>query len=213
MAELEIAVRDADGNLQPLGIRGGRQLVVDDVAAEQLAAILAELQEGLKVVIPLITGSTAGPASYPTGGFVVDVSAQLATVAFFMLAPLQVGPNLPPVHFEYSLNQPSNGRVRVKVMRHRYDRLQQINGITGQPAGVSIATTSGARTGQASPDTVDAGPGLAGADPTLPAHTHAFDVMYQHQHAVTHAQTNTESVELPNGTDLSAALFAWLAVA
>jgi hypothetical protein len=145
-------------------------------------------------------GSTTGPASYATGGFVVDLSADFSSVDFFQLAIETVGANLPPCHFEVTRNSPTNGKVTVKVMRHRYDRATVPQGGVGNaPTGVTVQTskqnsdgesghthdttigalgttnkTSGAPSATAAPTA-----GIASA-PGTNTHTHTTDIDHTH---------------------------------
>lgn len=159
-----------------------------------------------------VTGSTSGPANYVAGGFVVDLSASLSSVDFFMLAVTAVGPNLPPCHYEYALNVPANGKITVKVMRHRYDKLTAIGNVSGAPSGVTVANASGQTTSanQSSPLTPTTGVEGSAADDAT--HTHTMDTLYQHQHGNTQAQTDGASVEVAAATDLSGTTWRYLAV-
>lgn len=91
----------------------------------------------------IVTGNVTGPNPYAAGGFTVDLSATFATVSYFAMAITTVGANLPPAHYEYALDSPSAGKVTVKVMRHRYDKVSSVDNVSGQPAGVTVQTTSG----------------------------------------------------------------------
>lgn len=87
------------------------------------------------------TDELVGPASYATGGFVF--SSGLGALSYFALEIKTVGPNLPPCHFEYTLNSPGAGDVTIKIMRHQFDRTPSLSSVTGLPAGVSSAAASG----------------------------------------------------------------------
>jgi hypothetical protein len=163
----------------------------------------------------IVTGNLAGPNPYASGGFTVDLSASFASVDFFALSILSVGTNLPPAHYEYTLNSPGAGQVKVKVMRHRYDRP---TAVTGQPAGVSIGASSGQLTAAAAgtvstavqAQAVDAlGSGTAQNTNHQHSHQHATNILYEHSHTLT--ETNAASTEL-GGVDLSGTTWRYLAV-
>lgn len=173
----------------------------------------------------VLTGSVSGPNPYAAGGFDVDLSATFATISFFALSITTIGPNLPPVHYEYALDTPAVGKVRVKIMRHRYDKVDAGNSATSQPGGVTLATSSGqnvvseaAHTHTQSALTAQAVDAVGGAGNATrvsvatgagTSHTHAMNTLYQHTHAAT--QTDAASVEL-GAVDLSGSTWRWLAV-
>lgn len=124
------------------------------------AATAEDLASHTHTGLPVV-GTVSGPASYSTGGFVVDLSADLTDVDFLALSLLTPG-NLPPCHLEYALNTPSAGKVTVKVMRHRYDRLTSVDAVSNPPSGVTVQTASGQTVAAES------------------AHTHSVDVNHDH---------------------------------
>ncbi len=89
----------------------------------------------------------AGPASYPTGGFVIDLSATYATLTRLKLM-VQKGKrgSLPMGRLEITLNSPSAGKATVKVQKHQYERVSSFDNVTGQPGGVTVQAASGATT-------------------------------------------------------------------
>lgn len=191
------------------------------------------------------TDSFSGPASYSTGG--ITIATGLASVDHLKLFVSVPGANLPPCVFVYSR---SGGNVTVKLMRRRYDKLTGIGAVTGLPAGVSSAATSGQTYvteqshthsiehdhGSVTSGTPIAGGGgvtLQAVSPTsISTHTHPFDVpnftgdsgipsvahthtwnnLYQHQHSTTLTETDPALSELPAGTNLSGATFAYRAI-
>ena len=91
----------------------------------------------------VVTGEYTGPASYPTGGFVIDLSASYSAVNSIELAVKTVGANLPVAHYEFLHDTPDPGKITVKVMRHRYSRLSSIGNVQNQPASVTVQATAG----------------------------------------------------------------------
>lgn len=199
-----------------LTLPGGGWATWEDGLGWQVYRSTGQILAG--AVLDLLTGNVSGPNPYAAGGFTVDLTASVSSVDFFGLAVLIVGPNLPPHHCEYTLNSPDPGKVKVKVMRHRYDKLDAGNSATSQPGGVTLATTSGqlsvAAAGTVSTAvnalSVDAlGTGNAQNTSHQHSHQHAMNVLYQHTHAAT--ETNAASVEL-GAVDLSGTTWRYLAV-
>ena len=118
--------------------------------------------------------SVSGPASYSTGGFTHDASADFSTIKF--VRPVVTTPgSLPPCDFEIDVDKTQAGteafgQCAIKIVRERYDRAT-ISSITGLPAGV---------TGQASK--------FAAATTTGSSHTHDFS----HGHTVESATPDTD---------------------
>lgn len=82
-------------------------------------------------------------ASYTTGGLVFDLSATYSSLnsVFLTISNLST---MAAVRPEYALNSPSAGKVTVKLLKKRYVRVSSIDaGVTGQPAGVTVRTSSG----------------------------------------------------------------------
>ena len=169
------------------------------------------------------TGSTAGPASYATGGF--TIATGLAAVSFADVQVQTVGANLPPCHFEFTR---SGGNITVKAMRHRYDEPgASVGAVSGLPAGVSAAAASGqsydantthlhtinhdhGATTSAAPTAGGVGVNTLLGSGNLSTHTHSFDVpnytgnsgTTTHVHTFDslyehqHAVTNTQTDEI-----------------
>lgn len=110
-----------------------------------------------------IADEYVGPASYPTGGFVIDLSKTFSSLNSLDLVVKKGsrGANLPAVRYEIVLDSPGAGQATVKIVRKRYDRTSTIGNVSGQPAGVTIQAASGVVTSSES------------------AHTHGMD----HDHA------------------------------
>lgn len=104
-----------------------------------------------------------GPTSYPTGGFVVDLSKTFSSLTFFDNPVVKKGLRgvLPAVRYEIVLNSPTAGKATIKIIRKRYDRTSTVGNVTGQPVGVTVQATSGVASSSES------------------AHTHSID----HDHA------------------------------
>lgn len=138
------------------------------------------------------TDEILGPVSYASGGFVV--STGLASLNFFSLETKIPGANLPPCHFEYSLNTPAAGQATVKIVRHQYSRTPSLGSVSSLPAGVTAQSSSNQTYDVESVHThnMDHNHGavtsstntLAGGGTTLDltgpinisSHTHSFDV-------------------------------------
>lgn len=200
----------------------------------------------------VFTGDVNGPASYSTGGFVVDLSASLSTLEYLELAITTVGANLPPCHYEIQLNRDASafaqGKALVKIMRDRYDEAS-VGNVSGEPGGVSVRAAkfaTGLSTGSshthginhdhpiatsavptAGGDGVNAGIGglsiadhthtvdvasFTGTTPSGGTHSHDRSIEYDHNHSVTNTQTNSASVEITAGTNLSGTTWRFLAV-
>lgn len=170
----------------------------------------------------ITTGEVDGPASYATGGFELDLTDEVVSLQFVSLAIETVGPNLPPAHYEITINDPDSGIATIKVMRHRYDKLTSVDDVSGQPGGVTVQAASGATTSTSNEDvsttgaaaTVDAGAGSGAAqnEAHTHSHSHTFDSIYEHGHDVTQTETDAESVELAATTDLSGTTWRYFAV-
>lgn len=97
----------------------------------------------------LWTDRQAGPASYTGGGFTVVTT--LTTVASFDAWIDTAGPNLGAVSFEFILNSPSAGSVKVKVLQEKFNLLDSLGGPTGLPAGVTSPASSGSNVATETP--------------------------------------------------------------
>jgi len=143
-----------------------------------------------------ITGEYTGPSSYPTGGFVIDLTATYSSLNDLDLVAFKtLGSSLNlPHHYEYTLNSPVAGKATVKIVRHRYDKATSFGNVQNQPVGVTVQTASGqtASAEAAHTHAIDHDHGSfntgvasdAGADSLLDAigpggygnHTHAVDL-------------------------------------
>lgn len=138
-----------------------------------------------------------GPSSYPTGGFVVDLSSTFSSITSFGLTPQKGNRgSLPFGREEFILNSPSAGKVTVKLQGYQYSRVSSLDNITGQPSGVTIQAASGSKVSadtththdmthdhaaQASAAMTAAGAGVDtdALGQALDAHTHSVDVPSQ----------------------------------
>lgn len=134
--------------------------------------------------------------SYPTGGFVVDLSDTFSTINFFdnpVVKKGSRGSNLPSVRYEITRNSPSAGQATIKIVRKRYDRTSTVGNVSGQPSGVTIQATAGVSTSSESSHThsidhdhgsfasaaASTGAGQVLLDvlgPSLANHTHTLDL-------------------------------------
>jgi len=86
---------------------------------------------------------TAGPSSYPTGGFTLDLSATFSSLTFVAIAVKKGTRNNWGIgHEEITLNSPAVGQAKVKVLKHQQTRVSSWDSITGQPVGVTVQTTN-----------------------------------------------------------------------
>lgn len=123
-----------------------------------------------------------GPASYATGGMVVDLSKTMSSLNSLDLVVKKGsrGANLPLVRYETTLNSPSAGKATVKIVRKRVSEVSVIGNINAgsQPAGVTIQPTSGV------------------ASSNEAAHTHSID--HDHPSFTSGAPSNTGASVLLN---------------
>lgn len=85
-----------------------------------------------------------GPAVYPSGGFVLDLSTWLASLNLLWLVTVAGSRGvLPACDLEVALDSPGAGMATVRVLRLRHDRLATVDGAAGQPAGVALAAAAG----------------------------------------------------------------------
>lgn len=95
-----------------------------------------------------------GPSSYPTGGFVVDLSDFYSAINFADLVVKKgARGSLPAVDVVPILDSPGAGQVTFKLMRRRYNRVSAVGNVQSQPAGVTIRSTSGTSSGAESSHT------------------------------------------------------------
>ncbi len=98
-------------------------------------------------------GDISGPASYATGGFLLDLSATFSTLGFVDLSVETLG-TLMPVHYVFTLNKDltganAPGKCVIKVMRDRYDAMT-VGNVSGNPASTTVQaskTATGTTTG------------------------------------------------------------------
>lgn len=159
-----------------------------------------------------LSGNVSGPASYSTGGFVLDLSGTFPTSLDFLALQLEVEDvDLPPHQIVVTRNSPAAGQATIKVMRHRYDKTTAIGNVTGQPAGVTVQAASGATTAAAQSPGINPTTGVAGLAADDATHSHVDNNIYEHQHGQTHTQTDDASVELAAGTNIAGATWRYMA--
>lgn len=141
-----------------------------------------------------IFAEKTGPSSYTTGGFVIDLTSTFSSLNSFK-AVVKKGTrgNVPFGRFEILLNSPTSGKVTVLVRKYQQEKVTAIGNVTGQPAGVTVQTSSGQVGASESSHTHDAThdhaaqasaamtAGGAGVDtdagaPAINTHTHSVDV-------------------------------------
>lgn len=106
------------------------------------------------VTIPkIVGGSVSGPASYATGGFVLDLSATFSFLRFLSIE-ITTFTGLQCDDYEVILNQDtagtfSPGKAVIKLLNHPYDKFS-VGNVTGNPGGTATqsalfaaGTTSG----------------------------------------------------------------------
>lgn len=106
------------------------------------------------VTVPKIAvGNVSPPASYATGGFLLDLSASFVNLGAVRLSVETLG-SLPPCHFQILYNVDTTGaqafgKCVIKIMRHRYDKasLGAVSGIPGGTATQSALFAAGTTTG------------------------------------------------------------------
>lgn len=144
----------------------------------------------------VIVRTEAGPSSYATGGWVIDLSTFLSSVGFAQLVTvLGSRGNLPAADLHVDLDTPTAGKVTVKVMRRRYDRVSAYGNVTGQPAGVTVAAASGQTTGSEAAHTHSSThdhASFTSAGPTSGAGQVLLDVVGAQQ------ETHTHTLDLPS---------------
>lgn len=134
--------------------------------------------------------------SYPTGGFVVDLTKTFSTINFLdspVVKKGSRGANLPAVRYEITRNSPIAGKATIKIVRKRYDRTSTVGNVSGQPVGVTIQAASGVASSSESSHThaidhnhtsfsstaASVGTGQVLLDvlgPSLADHTHTLDL-------------------------------------
>lgn len=208
------------------------------------------LPEGTVPFTTTTVGNVSGPASYATGGFVLNLSATFPAALSALMLQLEVeDADLLPHQLVVTRDSPAAGQATIKVMRVRYDKATAIGNVSGQPAGVTVQAASGAPTateaahthavdvpaftgtsgaGQSAAIAPVAGVNINAADDathTHPidhdhasfssaagaAHAHVDDNIYEHQHGLTDTQTDAAYAELAAGTDISTAVWRYLA--
>lgn len=106
------------------------------------------------VTVPkIVYGNKSGPASYATGGFELDLTADFRFIDF-LTVEIETNGSLVPSRFRYTRNQDTAGafapgKAVIKIMREQYDKLTFGNvsglpgGVTAQSVKFAAATTTG----------------------------------------------------------------------
>ncbi len=135
-----------------------------------------------------------GPASYPSGGFVIDLSATYSSLTSLRLV-IKKGTrgSVPFGRFDVDLDSPSPGKATVLIRGFTQTRVSSFDTVTGQPAGVTVQTVAGqtvtadsSHTHEATHDhaaqlsaamtAAGAGVALDALAPALDTHTHSVDL-------------------------------------
>lgn len=110
-------------------------------------------------------------------------------------------------------NRTSSGGTYDTVSHtHTMDHNHAVTPASGAPTGATAFTLALALQPNSSTHThtVDL-PNFTASVVAESAHTHTWNNIFQHQHALTNTQTDTAAVELANGTNLSTSRFNYLA--
>lgn len=166
--------------MSPLLPNDGDTLMFDAVSGLWIAAVPPG-----GYPFTFLIANTSGPVSYAAGGFVLDLSATFTDVKYFD-AVVETPAGLMPYRFEIARNTPSAGKVTIKVMRVRYDKVSSVDSITGAPGGVTVQAASGATVASESTHTHGVG-------------TFANTAEAVHTHDVTHDHPSFSSAGAPAG--------------
>lgn len=106
------------------------------------------------VTVPIVTyGNVSGPASYATGGFLLDLSATYSFIKFLSIEIETPGTILSD-EYEIALNQDTTGafapgKAVIKLLVDKYDKMS-VGNVSGNPASTTVeasktatATTTG----------------------------------------------------------------------
>lgn len=178
------------------------------------------------------TYSQAGPASYATGGFALDASADFSWLGFVDVVLTTRG-TLGACDYEVDLNVDTSGaeafgKAVVKVVREVYDKAT-VGDVSGNPAGTTVQTAKAAAastSGSSHTHTIDhnhpsatsgamtegGGGNNAGAGANLSAHTHTVDIANftgsstaaTHTHDRSFEYEHDHAVSAPTTTDVAA---------
>ncbi len=98
-----------------------------------------------------------GPSSYSAGGFVIDMSSTFSSLNSCSVA-IKKGTrgNVPFGRFEISIDSPGPGKATVLVRNYSHTRASSFDAVTGQPAGVTVQSSSGQTVASESAHTHDA---------------------------------------------------------
>lgn len=94
------------------------------------------------VTIPkIVGGSVSGPASYATGGFLLDLSATFSFLRFLSIE-ITTFSGLECDDYEIALNQNTSGvfspgQAVIKLLNHPYDKFS-VGNVTGNPGGTAV---------------------------------------------------------------------------
>lgn len=173
------------------------------------------------VSVPFIAyGNKSGPASYATGGFELDLTAQLSFVRYLSLEIETVG-SLASDEYEVLLNRDTSGvfapgKAVIRLLRDRYDKTT-VGAVTGEPGSVSVraskfatATTSGSShthsidhdhpsTTSGTPTAAGSGVDAAAAAAAVAGHTHSVDVANFTGNSAATTHTHDRSWEYEHG--------------
>ena len=182
---------------------------------------------GVRQEIANVSPPNAGAGGYPAGGFVLDLSSRFSALHAFEIE-IETPGSLPSGSlWEISRNTPDPGKVRIKLVRGRYNQAT-LGDMSAQnpPSGVTLQTASGAQVASESAHTHSASANqgtnvIGGSGDTAQvgavtsagsAHTHTDNNLYQHGHLVTQTPTDLSGVEITAASDLSSTVFRYVAI-
>ena len=134
-----------------------------------------------------------GPSSYPTGGFVIDLSSTFSSLNSLNLV-IKKGTrgNVPFGRFDVDLDSPTSGKATITIRGYNQTKVTSFDSVTGQPSGVTVQTVANQVVSSESAHTHDAShghPATASAAMTAAGAGVALDAlapaMETHTHLVT----------------------------
>jgi hypothetical protein len=164
-------------------------------------------------------GSVTGPASYPTGGFTLDLSARFTSLKAVILELISGTDTAGAKRWEVTLDFPGAGQCTIKMKKTQFNQASISNpSVASPPTGVTVQAASGPATSTNAAQA--SGPGhvvgsntgsAVGTDHTH-SHSHTFDNIFDHGHTVTQTATDTSNAEVPNGSNLTTMTWRYVAI-
>ncbi len=156
-------------------------------------------------------GTLPGGVLDGSGRLILDLSARFADLDGVWLQLEVDGATVPgALRPTLLLNNPTAGQASVRFRRSRYDKTTAVNGVTGQPAGVTL--NAGNTLGMGGPSATANPIAGAAANVAGPAHSHGVSDMFDHAHLSTAAATDFTEAFLPAATDLTGYSWSYVAV-